>query len=368
MTLHIFNPEHDIALAKNLSNFTAPHAGRQLRHDLGWLPVLFSHPSDLVLVDDVSYARKSFSDFVSKQITHCLKGRYREYALGKIECLVERRSLRYQKINQIMPWGWDVALREQLRRSGCPENLLPSDLQLAEIRRLSHRNVSHRLLATLCFEDVVGVAFECTDVQEVESFVGHYGKVVLKAPWSSSGRGLRFVDTDRSPLAMHAGWLGNLLASQGSVIVEPYYNKVKDFAMEFTAHADGHVSYDGLSLFHTKNGAYTGNILATESAKVRMLAKYIPVTLLDLVRWEICSQAPSLLSGYTGPFGVDMMVVAGRDGFSLHPCVEINLRCTMGHVALALECWCNPNWDNEAIGVMRIDYSDHYLLKLTKIQ
>lgn len=29
--LHIFNPEHDIALASNLSNFTAPHAGRQLR-------------------------------------------------------------------------------------------------------------------------------------------------------------------------------------------------------------------------------------------------------------------------------------------------------------------------------------------------
>ena len=33
--LQIFNPEHDIALAANLSNFTAPHAGRQLRHDLG---------------------------------------------------------------------------------------------------------------------------------------------------------------------------------------------------------------------------------------------------------------------------------------------------------------------------------------------
>ena len=24
--LHIFNPEHDIALASNLANFTAPHA------------------------------------------------------------------------------------------------------------------------------------------------------------------------------------------------------------------------------------------------------------------------------------------------------------------------------------------------------
>jgi hypothetical protein len=38
MRLHIFNPEHDIALAANLKRFTAPHAGRQMRADLGFLP------------------------------------------------------------------------------------------------------------------------------------------------------------------------------------------------------------------------------------------------------------------------------------------------------------------------------------------
>ena len=32
--LHLFNPEHDIALAANLAHFTAPLAGRQLRADL----------------------------------------------------------------------------------------------------------------------------------------------------------------------------------------------------------------------------------------------------------------------------------------------------------------------------------------------
>ena len=38
MTLHVFNPEHDIALAYDNKYFTAPHAGRQLRHDLDYLP------------------------------------------------------------------------------------------------------------------------------------------------------------------------------------------------------------------------------------------------------------------------------------------------------------------------------------------
>ena len=47
MTLHIFNPEHDIALASGLANFTAPHAGRQLRHDLGFLPAIWAQEGDV---------------------------------------------------------------------------------------------------------------------------------------------------------------------------------------------------------------------------------------------------------------------------------------------------------------------------------
>ena len=60
MTLHIFNPEHDIALASNLSNFTAPHAGRQLRADLGLLPALWAEEGDIILVENVEYATKAW--------------------------------------------------------------------------------------------------------------------------------------------------------------------------------------------------------------------------------------------------------------------------------------------------------------------
>ena len=48
MTLHIFNPEHDLALASNLKNFTSPHAGRQLRHDLAWIPALWAEKGEKV--------------------------------------------------------------------------------------------------------------------------------------------------------------------------------------------------------------------------------------------------------------------------------------------------------------------------------
>ena len=52
-TLHIFNPEHDIALDLNQQRFMAPHAGRQLRANLGYIPAFWANDADLVLVDEV---------------------------------------------------------------------------------------------------------------------------------------------------------------------------------------------------------------------------------------------------------------------------------------------------------------------------
>ena len=56
MKLLVFNPEHDLALAANLSNFTAPHAGRQLRTDLGYIPAIWAAADDRVLVENVEDA------------------------------------------------------------------------------------------------------------------------------------------------------------------------------------------------------------------------------------------------------------------------------------------------------------------------
>ena len=334
MILHVFNPEHDIALAAHLKNFTAPHAGRQLRHDLGFLPALWAEADDVVLVDDIESIPRSW--------------RYR------CRCrLVEKRELARLKFDAIEPWGWDLALRANLVRYGVDERLLPSEDAIEQIRVLSHRRVSAWLLPLLRVDGTVGEAFECTTADDVDKLIGRYGRVVLKAPWSSSGRGLRFV-TEMNHIE---GWLKNLLATQGSVMLEPYYNKVKDFGMEFYSDGNGNVGFLGLSLFHTANGAYTGNVLATEKAKREWISDYLPTTLLDAVQEQVCRLLGERFRGcYSGPFGIDMMIVArdDRDGFLLHPCVEINLRRTMGHVALSL----SPS-DDEVKRVMRIDYSNN---------
>ena len=363
MTLHIFNPEHDIALASGLANFTAPHAGRQLRNDLGWLPALWAQKGDAVLVDNVEHAERAWRKVIARVAPimepASLNGR-------DIHFVPWKPSLSSVPFSDIQPWGWDKALCATLRRHGASEALLPSAEQLSAIRQLSHRQLAARLLPLLRCERTVGESFECTREKEVEALLEQFGQVVMKAPWSSSGRGLRFLSVDRTPFRMQAGWFRNLVASQGSVMVEPYYNKVKDFGMEFHAEADGQVHYDGLSLFHTVNGAYAGNILATESEKESMISRYIPAGLLNDIQPTICHSMAVLLQGrYQGPFGVDMMIVArpAADGFQLHPCVEINLRRTMGHVALAL----TPRSD-DLRRVMRIEFDGtNYKLKIQQL-
>ena len=363
MTLHIFNPEHDIALASNLSNFTAPHAGRQLRNDLGFLPALWAQEGDQILVEHEESAQKAYRRvchrLVKLGITSSLPAVTPDFTGTKM-------GVYRQEAQSIQPWGWDRAIRRQLERMGFAESLLPSPDKIDQIRLLSHRRTSARLLPLLQMDGTVGEAFECTTIEQVSDLFQRYGRLVLKAPWSSSGRGVRFCDAARlnnkekiiNNNDAQMAWVTNILKAQGSIMAEPYYNKVKDFGMEFEAAEDGSIRYLGLSLFHTVNGAYEGNILATENVKRGMINRYIPVCLLDSVKQTITERLH--LDGYVGPFGIDMMVT--KEG--LHPCVEINLRRTMGHVALSI----SPI-DDDIRAVMRVIYvGGHYKFKINKLR
>lgn len=124
-------------------------------------------------------------------------------------------------------------------------SLLPSDSQLERIRTLSHRQTAAQLLSLLRINGTVGEAVLCESLEAVEQQLGLHSRLVLKAPWSSSGRGIRFIDGELNDY--HRGWLRNLLSKQGGVMAEPYYEKVKDFGMEFESTESG-IRYLGLSL------------------------------------------------------------------------------------------------------------------------
>lgn len=353
MNLNIFNPEHDIALAFNRKNLMVPHAAQELRQNLGFIAALWAADGDCVLVDDISFALKASRPF--KNILPDV-------------LFVEKQDLKHLPIRGLNTWGWDCRIKAELEEAKVPASVLPTEEKLNELRALSSRqNVAEILTATR--ESIegwtCGESFCCTDIEEAKELTCRYGKVVAKAPWSSSGRGVRYLwdTTDKSKMQ----WAEKTIRQQGCIEVEPYYNRVVDFAMEFSADVSRGVKYEGLSVFSTTNGRYTGNVVASEEYKRGLLQRYVAEDELRCVSQRLEVALTAMLKGrYTGPLGVDMMIVTQPDEgrFLLHPCVEVNLRRTMGFVALDLARKMKP----EHAQLMSIVHDTNYTLKTTRIE
>ncbi|MBQ7180525.1 MAG: hypothetical protein IJR87_04450 [Bacteroidaceae bacterium] len=289
MKVHIFNPENDLALADGKPGYTAPASARQMRHDLYWLPKWWADEGDVVWNG--------------------------------------QESLSLQPGDEIRPWGWSPALIHELRQAGVADDFLPTDEEMDRLRQLSHRQTAVEALHQLA-EDGVAEGFRCgesrlcTSVEEAMAAP----RSLLKAPWSSSGKGLMMSDA-----AGAEGWCRRTLRQQGSIVAEQPLTKLADFALLFQLDGRGGVEYRGLSLFHTNaQGAYTGNWLAPEGEKLQWLMQYVPPQpLMEIRRWWEQYLAHF---DYRGPLGVDMMLA--QEGIC--PCIEINWRMTMGHVAQLL--------------------------------
>ena len=359
MKLHFFNPEHDIALATDVKRFTAPSAARQLRHDLGFLPALWADDGDFVLVEDVDEAVRQSKSYGT------LMAAVRFVSEDDLRRWV--RAEKSPKNLEIEPWGWDWGVVETLTKVGLGR-FCPSDEQIQTIRELSSRRwAAEHLLPTLRKKPMfktVGTSRYISRESELPS--ADEIPFVLKSPWSSSGRGIRYA-FNATQFARNLSWARRVVEQQGGVMVEPFYEKIADFAMEFDAKADGSIVYKGLSLFVTNNGAYTGNLIASEREKRKILAEFVPEKVVDELREAIVELLTSALQGrYSGSFGIDMMVVCDgsknrgeKSEIALHPCVELNLRRTMGHAALSIPCD-----DTAPARLMRIDYTDRHRLTI----
>ncbi len=355
LRLHIFNPEHDIALAHGSPLFTSPRAGRQLRADLGFLPALWAGEESVVWTDQPQEALEA----VRRLGLDVPPGMF-----------VDTPSLRRlaRQVEAVDPWGWDAALCHQLQRLGVNPRILPTAEELEEVRALSHRRTAKELLDSIqhtsltdnTIEDSIkekeeviettskaveltgeaieltGEAIEVKDEAALLQQLARWPEAVLKAPWSSSGRGVRMVSAPVHSSVLQ--WALGVMRRQGSLMVEPLYHKVADFGMEFSANAEG-FTYLGLSLFDTSGSAYTGNVLATEEEKRAKIARYLSPTQIDSLRQLVLHSLEAISPRFRlGPFGIDMMIVRTEDGKTrVHPCVEINFRRTMGHVAIALQ-------------------------------
>lgn len=326
---YIFNPDSDLALANGDANYLPPRSARRMADDLSLLPAWYADEGDAVLIpssDVIYYWSKTLSNNILR---------------SEIKLVTNKESLPSQPL---FPWGWNAALVKQMKVRGLGDEHLPSVEEMEALRALSSRRMAVEVLKALMqnlsdTHRLIGEAAFCVTEEEIVQQVTSYPTTMLKAPWSSSGKGLRRGQGEYAPPL--SGWCARTLAQQGAVVVEPLYRKVKDFAMEFYSAGDGApLTFVGYSRFVTDaNGSYEGNLLMADEEIERELSTYVSREALHTVRAMLQELIGERIGAdYRGYVGVDMMVcLVKRENqkwdMCLHPCVEINLRMNMGVVA-----------------------------------
>lgn len=315
--IYLFNPENDMALANFTPYYKAPAEIIRMANDLSVLPAWYAPEGSTIKVDSLSR--------VSLWREQCPASDF----LPDVIWSAEWENMPYK------PWGWSPSLLYTLRKAGVNDSFLLSDMQMGQIRVLSGRQCCVKILESFSRMDgLCGKAMTCNSMTQVKKYITSLERCVLKAPWSGSGRGIMYVSSKEWNDSAE-GWVSRVLRVQGEIMVEPLYNKVCDFAMEFYADGNGSVSFVGYSLFDADaHGNYKGNFLLSDGQIKKILSQYIPDEVFDNVCRTMEESLASLLNkDYCGFLGVDMMICLEDGRYLLHPCVEINLRMNMGVVS-----------------------------------
>ena len=312
MTLHLFNPSHDEALAFGAATYCPGSAARRMSELLWDLPRWWKEEGDEIL------------------------------RLPPDGSLRGVKSPDWGRVERIMPWGWDAHIVRLLQRLGAPAHLLPATADLERWRQLSSRRTTVLMLKHLRTSIANDSALQfmlpadswwCTTSEDLNRAVTCTGGAAfMKAPWSCSGRGVWRCEGTGDVRAFRRAEA--TLQRQGAVEVEPAYERVADLAMEYECQADGSLRFEGLSFFDTSaTGSYQGNMVAAQEEIAARIAGYgiCSVPQLQTTQAVVAYALHQVLGGgYCGPLGVDMMLTP----HGLHPCVEVNLRMTMGRVAI----------------------------------
>lgn len=249
--------------------------------------------------------------------------------------LVSFSQLENYPLLKVRPWGWNPAVRRQLRESGVNEHQLPSNAELEAIRSYSGRHNAVRLLGELkaMNNNFCGESYYFSSIDELLNYLDiSQGDQVLKMPYSGSGKGIVWIKGEITDKQID--WCKRVINKQGGIVIEPFLNKVQDFAMEFEM-TDSGIQFVGYSLFQSAtSGAYVGNLLISDAAIEKKLSAFVEVDLLNEVRTMLETKLSAFFPNYRGYLGVDMMICqTAETTFQLQPCIEINIRMNMGIVA-----------------------------------
>jgi hypothetical protein len=355
--IYLFNPTCEYAVANGNASWQPNALLKKMEEDLGVLPLFFAGRDDLVLVKKMPSA--NFTDLL-RDIGIKPPG----FILT--EDALKKNMLAEKLLGKLRPWGWSPAVHQLLSplKEHCSDEFKKSPVSKWDpaMKELSSKKFGLEILKTILPSLPAEIMIDksllpeiCYSRFEIENMLNRFGKIMIKAPWGSSGRGLQPVT--KLPVADKV-WekIMGIIRQQGYLIAEPLLMKQLDMALQFEL-KNGRVLYLGVSRFLTdKKGQYKGNLLngwpGTYDPEVTTFADdLIPVIRETLIK---AIENSKLSTHYEGFFGVDTIIFRDKNGkLKANPCLEINVRQNMGLLSLYL----NKLIFNGKKGIFKIYYS-----------
>lgn len=351
--LFYFNPTCEMAIANGSATYTPPKHLEKFRNDLSILPIYFGDAQDVVLIDGT----------VPKEFLERLKniGWNLPWVVNKSEDI----PTDLLPLKKLSPWGWSPAI---IRRMHSYTNLLDESSKSAQaaiwndeykvmMSRLTGQKLSQLLKNALLPKGHISIPKVALRVDSMSQLIKlereMTSPILLKTPWSASGRGL-FKIRSREENVLENNWIKSKFKQQGFLMVEPFLNKIQDLSFHFKKE-DGRVVFLGTTFFKSESdGRFMGCYIGFPKLEV----------FNDFPLQEVIEQASNLLHNslcdlkeiedFNGYIGVDaMLFFDDQDVVKLHPCIEVNLRYTMGLLNLFLRKRVHPDatgfWNIKAV-------------------
>ena len=338
--IYIFNPTCEYAIVNGNASWRPNKLLSKMEADLSLLPIYLAEENDYVIVDNYPS-----DDFLSS--FNLLNKNLPQFILKSnlsSENIDEDIS-----ISSLKPWGWSPAMHSFLAplKKYCSLEFRNSPVfsWKSDFRELYSKRFSREMLTKFLeiqnddiFISRSDISVICTNKNEINEAHKKWGDLMVKAAWSSSGRGLQIIN--QWPIHPKV-WerIEGIINSQAFVLVEPLLNKKMDLTYQFNMQ-NGQLSYLGVSVFNTsEKGQYLGSLLNYNFADyddglnrfVQDSSDLIISTLTKII------QESTLSSSFEGYLGVDVLVYEDENCFKINPCLEINLRQSMGLLSLNIE-------------------------------
>jgi len=342
--IYYFNPTCELAVANGSFSYQPPLLLQEMERDLSMIPFAFCTENDFVLTESPPSA-------VFLQILVDAG-----FSMPKFCRLAELESLPFESFNSICPWGWSPAAHFRLKnlKERCDEafKISPVYNWTAEYKLLFERSTSLDFLTGILnnnppdwFISKEMVGEKVTSCDEIDLLLDKHSPLVLKAPMSSSGRGIQIIRKTKLNTS-NRQWISGVLKHQNYLIAEPYLEKLMDLSFQFQVLQGSEIEYLGYSIFETNsNGQYNGTFIHPNLSKF-INEKYVTDLEFRIEETAKVLKAALETSAYViehrGFLGVDALVFRNQNHLMMQPCIEINSRMNMGILTMFLERIIHP--------------------------